>query len=88
MVNLSKFLPQGVQYFECSAKESVGVDEPFYYLANCLYEQYVEQTQEFQNTADMVWALRCPAADVIVSLCINVWYGMATELRICESTVR
>lgn len=44
----------GLPYFECSAKEGVNVDEPFYYLANCLYEQYVEQTQEFQNIAESV----------------------------------
>lgn len=44
----------GVPYFECSAKEGVQVDEPFYFLANCLYEQYVEQTQEFQSIADTV----------------------------------
>ncbi|KAL5247002.1 hypothetical protein ACHWQZ_G019013 [Mnemiopsis leidyi] len=44
----------GIPYFECSAKEGVQVDEPFYFLANCLYEQYIEQTQEFQNIADTV----------------------------------
>ena len=44
----------GIPYFECSAKESTEVDEPFYFLANCLYEQYVEQTQEFQNIAESV----------------------------------
>ena len=44
----------GIPYFECSAKELVEVDEPFYFLANCLYEQYVEQTQEFQSIAENV----------------------------------
>ena len=49
----------GIPYFECSAKEGVQVDEPFYFLANCLYEQYIEQTQEFQNIADAVWGDGC-----------------------------
>ena len=44
----------GLPYFECSAKEGSNIDDPFYFLANCLYEQYVEQTQEFQEIANEV----------------------------------
>lgn len=40
----------GLEYFECSAKEMQNVDQPFHYLANTYYKQY-------QDTVDMLKTL-------------------------------
>ena len=42
----------GVTYFECSAKDSVGIEAPFYFLASCLHEQFSENTDEFTAVSE------------------------------------
>ena len=44
----------GISYFESSAMENVGVDEPFYFLASIVHENYIESTKEFTEKADGV----------------------------------
>ena len=40
-----------LQYFECSAKENTGVEEPFYYLANEYHKQFSEQANTLAHIA-------------------------------------
>jgi len=42
----------GVTYFECSAKDSTGIEAPFYFLASCLHEQFSENTEEFTAVSE------------------------------------
>ena len=43
----------GLTYFECSAKEPKGIDEPFYYLANRLTEWHI-LGKTFRNKPDII----------------------------------
>ena len=40
-----------LQYFECSAKDHTGVEEPFFYLANEYHKMYAEQASNMAQIA-------------------------------------
>ena len=39
----------GLMYFECSCKDYVGVEDPFYYLANEYHKVYEEKGEQMAN---------------------------------------
>ncbi len=41
----------GLMYFECSCKDYVGVEEPFYYLANEFHKLHAESAEGIANIA-------------------------------------